>query len=338
MKQISFFLLNLSVFLIISGLLFLACNESEDSGDDEDERDTCNQARDCGEGGVAAWKCIEGLCYSLDEFCYDDSECVEECVDHVCKGGRLDQNGDGDAADGDREPVAPCLYQCCDDSDCPVETVCDLVNHICVLAENCTKECCSIQDCLDNPSFGEGYICRMNKCVDEDAPCEEECCDSEDCDPGYICDLGNCIEDRITCNPGDKLCCDNKPNYAGCAELGTLSSEAKITCNANGDGYIIEMCPDFQDCLYDGMGGTECFPNGRCEISDDCDCPETCQDIEGRLTCVSPSLNAGDICFADICEAGDPIQSGRCPENYTCCLDDKINPTTGTCTLETACE
>jgi hypothetical protein len=332
----------LAVCASLALLLFAACESTTTESSDGDlERSSCVQATDCGSEGRAGWVCSpEGECFSVAEYCYSDDECDGACVDHVCENGKL--NADGDNVDGDVDGDSdahegPCTQQCCKDEDCPQGSHCDLNNLICVLNNACTYVCCSTTDCVESPTYGPGYVCRFNECVLEDAPCETECCDDSDCDPGFTCQLGTCVEQRISCNPGDETCCSSKPTLTACVQQGDQASETRLICNGAGDGYTLQSCPQFNDCIDMGDGTSTCFPNGRCLTDADCPCPQVCLDGDNGLRCQAPRLNPGDACYGEAPDCDNvegPVELGRCPDNTSCCYDNAVNPTSGTCQAE----
>ncbi len=348
---------NILLIIAICLAMIAGCSDSGDNnadGDSELERDSCNQATDCGTGGLASWVCSpEGLCYSVAEYCIKDDECNGACIDHLCENGKFEpatdgdnnNNTDGDQVGGDPDQVV-CQYQCCTDADCPSNNFCDTNTHTCVLIVDCDKECCQDWDCENDPNFGEGYICRLNRCVDENNPCTTECCSQEDCTTlygeGYICDAGTCREDIFACQPGWKICCTEDPGNPDCIDLGDLGGEAILTCNAAGDAYEVSMCDPFNDCLSDGLGGIECFPNGRCEVSDDCDCPKQCIDTVSGLRCRVPLVGDGELCAQDLCTetSGSLDTVGNCDssQGLICCIGiDQNDPDNGYCTPEANC-
>jgi len=329
-------------------LMVLSCSKTS-SGEDDivPGRPTCNQATDCGPEGRLGWVCSpEGRCYSIEEYCYDDDECVDKCVDHICEGGKkpIETDGDSPMPDGDEdaEPDGqqPCEYQCCTDADCPQGNTCDTDSHICVLIIPCDKECCQDHDCEIDPEFGAGFICRFNECVPEDAPCDTECCTQEDCvvkfGEGYICELGNCREDVIHCTPDWKQCCTDDPGNPDCLALGDESTEAILTCNETGDGWDLSRCDEYNDCLSFGDGVTiECFPNGRCAGDENCECPQKCLSTPNGNRCTVPAAGPDEPCYGDECGTGAAVQFAYCPDQYTCCVNTETNE--GVCTLSTEC-
>jgi len=335
---------SLIILIIAVGLIVVGCGSTVESGDSNEDRTKCNQATDCGEEGLSKYKCYfapgetEGLCFTHDEFCLSDAECDGSCVNNVCSGGKVDGDTDGDSgSDGDTDQEEACPYQCCSDDDCGDKTVCDLTTHTCVFETVCEYECCQPDDCLNNPNFGEGYICRGNKCVKEDAPCTEECCEDSDCMPDQTCEDNKCVAKQISCVPGKQTCCSLLPSYFRCLDLGVLTEEAVLTCNDNGNGYNLTQCPEFNSCIDHGDGSTECFYNGRCVEDSDCDCPKECiKDDNNKMRCSPKLLNAGDTCYGTPC-SDEKEEIGRCPDSFTCCFDDPVTPTTGTCVAENDC-
>ncbi len=336
--------------LVVACLLLMAayaCNE-DSSSDDESERTACSQASDCGAEGRLKYVCsVEGECFTIDEYCYSDEECVGECVNHLCEGGKIDDGSDGDGTgsdgdtpDGDNDQgQLPCEYECCSDADCASNNYCDLNTHSCVLIIPCDEECCQNYDCWNNPEFGADYICRFNNCVLESDPCPTECCEQQDCvdlyGSGYICDEGTCRLDQISCQPGYLQCCTDDPGNPDCLDLDELLTEAILTCNDTGDGWNISMCASFNDCISYGDGSQpDCFPNGRCEQDSDCECPGKCEDTAEGKRCKIPTVGPGESCYGDPCGTG-ALQTGRCQEGYDCCVDTQTNE--GTCETEGSC-
>lgn len=321
--------------IFLSLLVAVSCNSSTNG---DDERTSCTQAIDCGDEGLNKYKCYfapgenTGKCFTHEEFCTSDSDCVGSCENNSCTDGKTDgdssdTDGDLENSDGDSDGVVLCEYQCCSNDDCPNLMVCNMETHTCV--QECQYECCSPTDCA------EGYVCQANKCV-PDSACEEECCSDSDCLPGQTCSSNKCVDKLVNCTPGKETCCSMLPGYSKCSDLGVLLDEAVLTCNQNGNGYDLTQCPEFHDCIDESNGTTTCFYNGRCEADDDCDCPKECIQDEEELRCSPKLLEAGDVCYGTPC--GDEKMSyGICPDSYKCCWDDAVNPTTGTCVPEIQC-
>ncbi len=344
--------LALLIFFAASLFLFIACSSS--GGDDDPIVQTCNQHTDCGNGeGRVMWECYDSICYLQEDFCMEDAECVNGCVNHQCVGGKATDEPDGDenVTDGDEDVdeggQVPCEYECCTVEDCPENNYCDENTHTCVVIVDCPPEyeCCQDQDCWNNAAYGLDYVCYMNECGHKDHPCNYECCTQEDCSglgEGYICADHVCKKDVIECTPGDKTCCENDPGNPDCLELGALFGEGILTCNATGDGYELSMCDPFNDCLapgFDGPGTVDCLPNGRCELDADCDCPKICFETANQgKKCMVPKAENGELCASDKCEAGQVELIASCPAEHVCCIGiDQNNADYGYCTPEAEC-
>lgn len=303
-------------------LAFGACSSS-DKDKNQNQGKSCNQARDCGEAGAAEWLCQNNLCLELAKYCVSPDECVNDvCENNQCTFGKKSTGGD-EEIEIEIETETPieeeieseqvlCEYECCTNADCPPEWICSATSHKCVQpAPECEYECCKDQDCLEQ--YGEGYICIRENEV-------------------YTCKL-----DVITCSAGYRKCCEDDPGNPDCLALGTLKSEAILLCNAAGDGWDIEMCTEFNDCIGNGDGTVECFYNSRCDVTDDCQCPEQCLDVVPRKTCDLPTVGQDQPCYAVACDSTDPIRVAYCDDGagLVCCVDQQAG--TGTCVAESSC-
>lgn len=338
---------------LFATLILSACGaEDENSRDDDDERDSCAQATDCGEGGRSAWVCRDGMCYTVEEFCFSDEECNGDCVNHVCEDGKInDDISDGDSSsipDGDQEEEqgqVPCEFECCTNADCYVPDLpmyCDLNTNSCIQVIECDKECCQDFDCQSDPSFGENFICQFNKCVDPEAPCQYECCSNADCiailgEDAYCImtegpEQGTCRTNVFSCTAGEQICCYADPGNPLCLELDDLKTEAILTCNVAGDAYELTMCAEFNDCTPNGDGTVSCWPNGRCETNDHCDCPKLCTDTPNGKKCMVPVAAENEVCFDDSCNpGGEAGMIASCEGELICCVDQNTN--VGTCVV-----
>jgi len=342
--------MNLAFLIITSALMVLVfANCGSNDGDSNGDRTECAQATDCGEGGRNEWLCRDGYCYTIAEFCSTDEECVGSCVNHTCTGGKVvDEeepplDGDDDTMEQELEPEqVPCEYQCCTDLDCGENAFCDQTKHECVVKVTCDpeKECCQDYDCESNPLFGDGYICRLNICVDENSPCPYECCENSDCPNGFIClkneadDTYFCKQNTFACTPGAKVCCMNDPGNPDCNALDELKTEAILTCNAAGDNYDLTYCPEFNDCRPDSAGtNVTCEPNGRCGVTDDCTCPNQCLDTPNGKKCMLPAqLQEGEKCAEKACGSDEPVMIGSCDGGLVCMVDQESGD--GTCEVD----
>lgn len=340
--------------LVVAALALVAllsCESSSGSDDDSDaQRPTCDQATDCGPEGRSLWVCSpDGRCYTIFEYCYYDHECVGNCVNYVCEGGKINEpdqpiiDGDTDDDTPETPDQIPCEFECCTNADCDEDAFCDTERNTCQRIIPCEegKQCCQDYDCWIKPEFGDGFICRFNTCVDPDNPCPFECCETEDCitkyGESYYCilaegpDQGTCRSGTLSCDPGAEICCFNDTGNPDCNALGYMRSEAILTCNPEGNDYILTMCPQHHDCFPDrnNAGKVVCEANGRCSTTDDCECPNQCVETPNGTRCMIPPVNEGDVCAEDRCGTGEPVLVGYCPEGFQCCVDGQTG--VGTC-------
>lgn len=279
MRRLSWMMASVPTALALATLIVAACGSGGSGGD---ERKSCKQATDCGEGGRLYFVCATDtqLCYTRYEYCDSDSECLGSCKEHLCTNGKKPVTTDGDTDAESEADTCSDGWACCDDSDCGKGTRCDASTHTCVADDSsCLYTCCDDSDCA---GYADLHVCKKHHCVPPTDPCPTACCEDSDCKGAegetWTCDdKGTCQKHTITCTPGTTTCCSSVPTDSQCAALGSLLVEAKRVCNATGDAYMIVSCPEFQSCLDNGNGTFTCFPNGRCNVDSDCGAGVACQ-------------------------------------------------------------
>lgn len=342
------------VSLILAALvsLAIACGSSSSGS----SRKSCTQATQCGEGGRAKWVCAadDHLCYSVDEYCSADSQCIGTCVNHVCTGGKPAADGDtdtetpdGDTAEAESEQDPDdqivCKEECCSDKDCVTGySYCELSVHKCqdLIPCDADKQCCQDHTCQADPKYGPDWTCIFYTCVDPTQPCPFECCKQADCAAGYTCvtadgpQQGKCRNDSISCTPNEQKCCEQDPGNPDCNALtDNRKAEAIVVCNAQGNGVSLSSCPKFKNCYPPIKAGDPitCETSGRCGADSDCVCPNACLFDEGDTTgegvCGLKTGKKDDICYDKACGSTEPKTIAICDEQagLKCCVDQQTN-------------
>ena len=219
--------------------------------------------------------------------CIDSGDCDNgNFCDGVeyCDGNGECQDGNYPCQPGKRccETLDSCKIECCKDSDCSDDEVCNLTGGgVCV-------ECLTDADCKNN-TFCDGVeICNSNnECEDGSNPCSNG---------------QHCCEETRTCN---NVCCYD--SHCGSPNV----------CDANNDACV--FCKIDSDCAYgkfcnNGMCSTAqpCTANAQCEPSNTMECIDyTCTSPMEFIIAASDGQNYSDT--------GAPWRnSSSDPDDYGC--------------------
>jgi hypothetical protein len=223
------------------------------------------------------------------------------------------------------------------DSDCPLGTVCQLQQNICITAS--CEFCTSDQICYRTAENPEGSCSapeciRDDECAEAGATCQNgvcgsaQCVNDDDCADGETCTLtGACV--------GSTGCTSN----ADCAD--------GETCDG---GSCVAGCTDATDC----QPGQVCLSGActdGCDDSTECDAGEVCSP-DNICICTQESCPEGQLCNQDTgaCETAASCDTVNCPDGQHCdevtmeCIADCAaescpagqicNPSTGECEVD----
>ncbi len=324
------FPLNLLVLVtvLVSGLLLVACDSSDEDPTDDDDLDgdnvqTCETDLDCTTGtcDVATGTCVE------DPYaCFQDADCPDGLYCNTSVGRCQDTPS---CPEGQILVGESCVsVECTQDADCADQNkVCDVISGTCI-APSCTPPCSPLEECRPGNvcvqvlNCATTEDCAGNKYCDlsvDGGTCVDVVCEQDlDCHGEYYCNVSNqtCVlpcrsdadcEGILICNQETERCED--PTVTCEEDYDCATVLATWICN---EGVCEEgtACRSGEDCSSDrkcGESGTCVF--GGCFTQEDCTSPLTCD--TGLHQCLEVYQD-GAFCIIEDPDINPCLSTSRC--------------------------
>jgi hypothetical protein len=194
---------------------------------------------------------------------------VSECCDNACCFGTC-YGEELCCPTGMRVCGGECVgWECCANSDCPGQSICNVETHTCQCLPDCTGKTCGDDGCGGRcGTCGELATCVDGACVCMEGAifCEEQCrdwtcCSADDCPDNSSCDPEShtciCVPDCTGKTCGDDGCggsCGTCPESQACVD-GACVCASGFLCE---DGACHSCCAA-ADCAVAFGGDAECW-------------------------------------------------------------------------------
>jgi hypothetical protein len=281
-------------------------------------------------------------CKGINPQCKNDSDCVNNSKNKVCKDGIcVECKKDNDCQSDEICKGYRCIAGCRKDEDCSSGMIC--VANKCIkgnkgICQRCThdKECggsndrclpyssnvsyCGIQ-CQSHSDCGNNYCCHqtLNQCYSpRSCNGKVECCDSSMCGDKQICARGLCKDvecvDDSDCSEGDKCIqnqCITPPKPGECSKDEDCASKGKGWRCVNSKCIPPSVDPNIECFTNEDCGDQKyCNLDSKCVdciLDEHCDVGHKC-DEDGK--CISSDQKNGKVPSKEDPADSPPTTSG----------------------------